>query len=353
MVRAWILLGLITIAGLVGSPASASAPRTIPVVALPGSMDGEDTDHPAMYFDYAGADFQIDASDPTRPDRFDRVTLLRPGRGMTATDPGDPSVRVRGDESIDAHAIHASADGSLLMVRAEGPTRSRWLFIDVPSGSLVGELPDGVVEIEGGTLTWASAPPALEERLRAIAARDPWLARIWPRHRAAIEDPRAIARAWLDHASDPTFDPSARALAGRLIDAAPRAIEPARLAGRWRVRSIQASDLGIFVYPYFDAVIEPQGDGLRFRKTTGSQRRSGWLFARGDRGDEYVFLGGRTMNDAPPVGYSADEPDAAGPRETDTVGVLYPLSPDQAVLLLDADREGGFELYELRRPGSP
>lgn len=353
MVRTCILLGSIAIAGLIAPAASASAPRAIPVVALLGSMDGEESEHPALYLDYAGVDFQIDASDPARPDRFDRVTLLLPGRGATGSDSAYPSIRVREDESIDAQAVLVSADGSLLIVRAEGPTRARWLFIDVRAGSLAGELPDDAVEIEGGTLAWRSAPAALEARLRAAGARDAGLPRVWPQHRAAIEDARAIARAWLDDARGEPFDPSARALAERLVGATPLAIEPARLSGRWRVRTIDASALGIFVYPFFDAVIEPQGDGLRFRKTTGSQRRSGRLLARGDRGDAYVFLGGRTVNDAPPVGYSGDAPDADAPQETDTVGVLYPLAPDHAVLLLDADRDAGFELYELRRPGSP
>ena len=115
----------------------------------------------------------------------------------------------------------------------------------------------------------------------------------------------------------------------------------------WRCRSVQASSLGIFAYPYFQCRISESPEGLLFRKVTGSQRRSGYLFEDGGR--RFVLLGGQHVNEDPARFYSGMSADFDGEdMEMDTVGVLQKKGKDRFLMILDASPEK-YELYELVR----
>ena len=105
------------------------------------------------------------------------------------------------------------------------------------------------------------------------------------------------------------------------------------LLGYWRCRSIQASDLLVIAYPLFKCRFIQKDGKLFFEKTTGSQRRSGYLYP--SAGDHMVFLGSLTMND-----------DANSGEYTNTVGVLVRKASDRFLLVLDATQKG-YEIYEI------
>ncbi len=123
------------------------------------------------------------------------------------------------------------------------------------------------------------------------------------------------------------------------------------ITGKWRVRSLQVSQYGIYAYPYFGAVITPGTRYLGFNKNTGSQRRAGTLELKDGA---YAFLGGYYMAGEPTGAHSSTRPHPTDEdRERDSEGVLLNLGDGHALLLFaskffqDAVYSG--ELYELRR----
>jgi hypothetical protein len=105
------------------------------------------------------------------------------------------------------------------------------------------------------------------------------------------------------------------------------------LLGKWRCRSILVDNRLVVAYPFFDCRLIRKNGKLFFEKTTGSQRRSGYLYP--STGDHMVFLGSLTMND-----------DFNSGEYTDTVGVLVRKGSDRFLLILDATLKG-YEIYEI------
>ncbi len=126
-----------------------------------------------------------------------------------------------------------------------------------------------------------------------------------------------------------------------------RISSPAELEGDWRVRSLQVSQFGAIAYPFFSCRIFPEAEALVFQKAKGSQRRHGLLGCSGD--SKFLFLGGSYYEGDPVPSYSArrDHPTAAD-RERDSVGFLYKVGKDRAVMLF-APVGGRWEIYELVR----
>ena len=172
-----------------------------------------------------------------------------------------------------------------------------------------------------------------------------WRQAAWPAHVARID--AAVSEASRIDAGAGSYPEDFRAARG-LLERARRPQPLGAVEGAWQVRSFQVNRMGTFAYPWFKARIWRGSTGLRFEKTSGSQRRSGVLLPHGD-GRSLVFLGGTTVNADPQVGYSSVR--AGGePAESDTVGRLVRIGPRELLLVLDADREAGrFELYHLRR----
>lgn len=131
-----------------------------------------------------------------------------------------------------------------------------------------------------------------------------------------------------------------------------RAEAPAALGsitGRWKIRSLQFADhpgtydFG-YAYPFFQARIDdPAGCGLRFAKTSGSQRRSGNLYPIGHQPRTLAFLGTKTVNDEGPGKY-----DLRTANPANTAGRLVRLDADELLMMLDYDGRG-FELYHFKR----
>lgn len=122
----------------------------------------------------------------------------------------------------------------------------------------------------------------------------------------------------------------------RLLTAKTYKISPDDMVGFRRVRSIQidARD-GIFSYPYFNCRFKRVDGKMFFEKTTGSQRKSGYVYQ--NTPESLVFLGGWSVNDDPQTSYGNDNSIA---------GTIYKISPRKAIMIFPT-REDRVEIYEL------
>ncbi len=115
-------------------------------------------------------------------------------------------------------------------------------------------------------------------------------------------------------------------------------ISDRELASFKRVRSIQVSDMGIFSYPYFLCRFKKKEGRLFFEKTTGSQRKSGYIYD--NRPDSKVFLGGWSVNNDPQTTYDS---------ENSVAGKIYRIAADRIIMLFIAPDGRSFEIYELKK----
>jgi hypothetical protein len=183
-----------------------------------------------------------------------------------------------------------------------------------------------------------ACPPAL--------AAD-WQERLHAEDRSSIEQAAATTRNTLQSIGAEDYGHAEVAEVRALLDARAMARPADRLLGDWRCRSIQLGEYGLFSYPYFRCQIEQVDGGLRFRKASGSQRRTGWLHADGE--GRWVFVGSSHYNDDPAPDYSGLHEDSdAEDRERDSVGVLETLADGRLRMILDA-QPGRVEIYELNR----
>ncbi len=127
---------------------------------------------------------------------------------------------------------------------------------------------------------------------------------------------------------------------------------PSTFVGKWQVRSIQGSNLGVYAYPFFSCEIRREGaKGIAFQKHSGSQRRVGVLLPYS--ADSLLFLGGSYYEDDKPQGYSnlrggKGAGSDAGQEDRDSVGQLYQLAPGH-LLMIFAPISGRGEIYELKK----
>lgn len=184
----------------------------------------------------------------------------------------------------------------------------------------------------------ALSPPPVDPELDDVDAASAWRASAWPAHAETIERmPTLLERI--------PGDGEAVEQAGALLARASAPQPAGRIDGDWQVRSLQFVPNFAHAYPWFRARIETDGDGYRFAKTTGSQRRTGRLLPID--GSAYAFLGARSVNDDPPRTYSRAA-GGAGPSDDDSIGRLVRIGDDELLMLLDPG-PGSFELYHLRR----
>lgn len=176
---------------------------------------------------------------------------------------------------------------------------------------------------------------------------------LWPEHHERIEGWRARVEKINADPGIPAGDGEGKAVAEELVAASAEPLAQKEWLGEWRVRSIQGTRYGIFVYPWFKARVTLRDGKLFFEKTTGSQRRSGWLFMP-VQGNEWTFAGGASVNEDPQAPYSRD-PDAqshdsgpTGPAQSDSVGVAWKIGDGRIVMALDV-REDDYEIYQLKR----
>ncbi|MDP3404994.1 MAG: DUF4893 domain-containing protein [Brevundimonas sp.] len=133
---------------------------------------------------------------------------------------------------------------------------------------------------------------------------------------------------------------------GALIDpgAAQRGVTPP--PGAYRCRTVKLGSqggeagLGYVVYGWFACRIEATPRGLKFSKTTGSQRPSGLLFPEDDR--QMVMLGSLALAAEPPANSYGQRPDR------DLVAVLERIGDARWRLVLPwPQTESNLDLIEL------
>ncbi|MEL7060244.1 MAG: DUF4893 domain-containing protein [Acidobacteriota bacterium] len=404
-----VVLSLAAVGLLSVAPATADdLPRRYPLVALEPGQDGEDVAAGADHF-YAATEtvsltFVVGETpeDPRQRTLARRLDVwldaaLLAEQGPPREDlpdqlsPMEQSLEAPGLGWVVDQTYEVPGTSALLLTVATGPDRQDYLLAQVdPLEGLTLSAPVSVeptVAAEGRPVDWAfpwfpvdvekEAPVAggTSARLTMFETPEPW-AEIFPVGGGL----RWSERWWRDvvrphhlHRIDriPTYASLGRHLLAQAIEAGEDAADAAKslpllerlhkgpfveaaadaLVGPWRVRVHSSIDTAVFVYPYFDAEISRRGNDLVFRKTSGSQRRSG-LLMRDLHGPGWIFAGGFTVNDDPEVAYSA----LAGVGEvleSDTVGVLYLLNDAEALMILDAEDALSWELYELKRPASP
>jgi len=133
---------------------------------------------------------------------------------------------------------------------------------------------------------------------------------------------------------------------GNLIDpgAARRGVTPP--VGDYRCRTVKLGSqggeqgLGYVVYGWFDCRIEQTPRGLKFTKTTGSQRPSGLLFPEDDR--QMVMLGSLALAAEPPANSYGQRPDR------DLIAVLERIGEARWRLVIPwPQAESNLDLIEL------
>lgn len=122
------------------------------------------------------------------------------------------------------------------------------------------------------------------------------------------------------------------------LNAKTYSITPKDMIGFRRVRSIQidARDC-IFSYPYFNCRFKKADGKVFFEKTTGSQRKSGYVYQNSP--ESLVFLGGWSVNDDPQTGYGSTN---------SAVGKVYKIGPRKAIMIFPTE-EDRVEIYELTK----
>jgi hypothetical protein len=170
---------------------------------------------------------------------------------------------------------------------------------------------------------------------------------LWPEHEARLRDATKRVDAINANPEIPKSDADAKAVVEELLAEPHRRLDATALTGEWKVRSLQGGSYGIYTYPWFKARVTNRDGRLFFEKTSGSQRRSGWLVPPASGSDDWTFVGGATVNEDPQVGYSLSD-GADAPRESDSVGAAWGIAEDRVLMLLDVG-ENGYEIYQLKR----
>lgn len=263
--------------------------------------------------------------------------------------------------------FYAPTAAVLILTAADGARREAALF--EPDGfAALGHFPlsftrdpDAKIWIEGMRLMFPSGVPENLARFFRPEHALKNTGRFWkelahPEHAELIASGVANLTSALPNEEDAKKNSAISAEGLRLsreaLTAAARPLPPAdELTGKWRVRTVVGSDLGVFLYPFFDARIskgEHPGE-LLFEKTTGSQRRAGVLFPT-ETPNALVFLGGKATDYEGSLVYSRfADPKAPAPAPSDTAGVFFLTDKNRALMVLDVSPAGAWEIYELRR----
>lgn len=149
---------------------------------------------------------------------------------------------------------------------------------------------------------------------------------------------REKAQEILDGLGDDAYGIREAPMVRSLLTGKPLTVSPSELKAYRRVRSIQVNNMGIFSYPYFACRFREKNGKLFFEKTSGSQRKSGYVYE--NTPTEMVFLGGWSVNNDPQTTYDSDNSEA---------GMIYKIGAGKIIMLFVRPNQT-FEIYELKRP---
>ncbi len=147
---------------------------------------------------------------------------------------------------------------------------------------------------------------------------------------------REQALSVLEYLSPDAYGINERTMVSKLLTAKALKVSNQELLTYKRVRSIQVNDMGIFSYPYFSCRFRGKDGKLFFEKTSGSQRKSGYIYD--NKPYSKVFLGGWSVNDDPQTTYDS---------ENAVPGMIYKIGANKVIMLFLAPDEQSFEIYEI------
>lgn len=161
---------------------------------------------------------------------------------------------------------------------------------------------------------------------------------ILPSDYGVLARDRNIAWEALSTLTPKSYGYAEKKMVEKLLNAKTHPITPKDMIGFRRVRSIQidARD-GIFSYPYFNCRFKKADGKVFFEKTTGSQRKSGYVYQNSP--ESLVFLGGWSVNDDPQTGYGSTN---------SVVGKVYKIGLRKAIMIFPTE-EDRVEIYELTK----
>ncbi len=161
---------------------------------------------------------------------------------------------------------------------------------------------------------------------------------ILPSDYGVLARDRIIAWEALSTLTPKSYGYAEKNMVEKLLNAKTYPITPKDMIGFRRVRSIQidARD-GIFSYPYFNCRFKKADGKVFFEKTTGSQRKSGYVYQNSP--ESLVFLGGWSVNDDPQTEYGSTN---------SVVGKVYKIGPRKAIMIFPTE-EDRVEIYELTK----
>ena len=161
---------------------------------------------------------------------------------------------------------------------------------------------------------------------------------ILPSDYGVLARDRNIAWEALSTLTPKSYGYAEKKMVEKLLNAKTHPITPKDMIGFRRVRSIQidARD-GIFSYPYFNCRFKKADGKVFFEKTTGSQRKSGYVYQNSP--ESLVFLGGWSVNDDPQTEYGSTN---------SAVGKVYKIGPRKAIMIFPTE-EDRVEIYELTK----
>ncbi len=135
--------------------------------------------------------------------------------------------------------------------------------------------------------------------------------------------------------SEDAFDRGNRGNVSKLVNSNKLSLKTEELFDFKKVKSIQGDRLGIFIYDYFSCKFVEKNNKIFFQKTTGSQRKSGYLYRKDD--SSFVFLGGWSVNEDPLTSYKSDKSQS---------GILYKIS-DNKLIMIFIESDKAYEIYDI------
>ncbi|MCP5535533.1 MAG: DUF4893 domain-containing protein [Akkermansiaceae bacterium] len=120
------------------------------------------------------------------------------------------------------------------------------------------------------------------------------------------------------------------------------------LNGKWKVRSCQVNQTGVYCYPFLPCEFRMETEtSINLIKNTGSQRRMGVI---GDDGKgNLMFIGAKYYQGEPPGAYSGFQAEGVKTKpERDSYGYLYRLGKDHLILIF-GETVYGREIYEFKK----
>ena len=149
---------------------------------------------------------------------------------------------------------------------------------------------------------------------------------------------RDIAREVLSTVSPKSCGYAEKQSVEKLLAAKPLPVLPKDMPAFRLVRSIQIDERdGIFSYPYFKCRFKESDGKMFFEKTTGSQRKSGYVYQ--NTPESLIFLGGWSVNDDPQTEYGG---------VNSVVGTVYKISSNRAIMIFPTENNR-VEIYELTK----